>query len=88
MDRVLWILCDFVLESVAGSPGPTWQPQSSHNRQYRDPARRCYRRADPSNWAKNTYGPLNAGRKVMEARGIEPRSEPRSETAATCVGCA
>ncbi len=23
---------------------------------------------------------------VMEARGIEPRSEPRFETASTCVG--
>ena len=25
---------------------------------------------------------------AMEARGIEPRSEPRSEAASTCVGCA
>ena len=24
----------------------------------------------------------------MEARGIEPRSEPRSQTVSTCIGCA
>ncbi len=30
-----------------------------------------------------TLGPF-----VMEARGIEPRSEPRSEAASTCVGYA
>lgn len=33
----------------------------------------------------NAKGPVFTGPSRMEARGIEPRSEPRSQTASTCV---
>ena len=32
--------------------------------------------------------PTEAGRSEVEARGFEPRSEPGSYPASTCVGCA
>ena len=66
-------------------PGTIPQPQYSHNAPIGSRAAKLTPTAN--HLPQNDLRPSREGRLVVEARGIEPRSEPRSEAASTCVGC-